>query len=239
MPKLEISKVHDAYARAGECPLCTLMDGAERTYLLSFQHSRVMEPTVRVKTNEVGFCHRHLEKLYHGENKLGLGLVMLTHVQKKLPELRSALEAAVRAAAGRDVTRKVRETIDALAAYEGSCFICGLLSQDLERYAWTILYLWRKDPEFPAVLRASRGFCLPHFSVVLKAAAASLRADRLSQWLREVVPLLTGSLEELGSDLVAFTQLAQAGNASLGSDRERSALVRTLQKLSGSVQPLT
>jgi hypothetical protein len=63
MPKLEISKVHDAYHVATECPLCFLAESAEETYLRSFQHSRVMEPNVRVKTNDSGFCPLHYRRL--------------------------------------------------------------------------------------------------------------------------------------------------------------------------------
>jgi len=237
VPKLEISRVHDAYAGGGECPLCVLMEGAERTYLASFQHSRVMEPNVRVQTNRTGFCPDHLGKLFQGENKLGLALVMLTHVQEKLPLLRDALEGTVRAAEDgrRDAEARIRSAIQSLETMRDDCFICGLLSQDLERYAWTILYLWRKDRDFPAVFRASRGFCLSHFCAMLRSARDLLRRDRLAAWLRDVVPLMTGSLDQLVKDLAAFTQLHQAGNRSLGTEEERSALSRTLQKLSGRI----
>ena len=241
MPKLEISRVHDAYAQGGECPLCSLMDGAERTYLRSFQHSRVMEPNVRVATNSLGFCPDHLGKLYQGENKLGLGLVVHTHLQEKMPVIRSALEEIISTAqAGRrDRARRIEGIIATLESLRDSCFICGLLRQDLARYAFTILYLWRKDPEFPVVFRASRGFCLTHFCTVTETAVALLRGDRFALWLRDAVPLMTGSLESLSEDLLAFTQLHQAGNRSLGSESERSALARTLQKLAGSVQRQT
>ena len=99
MAKLEISKVHDAYAARGECPLCTLLDSAEEIYLRSFQHSRVMEPNVRVQTNETGFCPDHYRKLYAVENKLGLSLVLHTHLQEKLPGLLESLSGSVSAAA--------------------------------------------------------------------------------------------------------------------------------------------
>jgi Family of unknown function (DUF6062) len=238
MPKLEISRVHDAYAQGGICPLCTLMDGAERTYLFSFQHSRVMEPNVRVKTNAVGFCPDHLGKLYQGENKLGLGLVVLTHLQEKTADLQAALDGTIEAAraGGRERTRRIQQIIGSLESYRDSCFICGLLSQDLTRYAWTILYLWRKDPEFPAKLRASRGFCLSHFCTVLAAASDLLRGERLEQWLDDAVSVMKRSLDELEKDLMAFTQLHQAGNTSLGTDQVRTALARTLQMLAGRVQ---
>jgi len=238
MPKLEISKIHDAYAQGAECPLCFLMEGTERTYLYSFQHSRVMEPNVRVKTNAVGFCPEHLGKLYQGENKLGLGLVMLTHLEEKSKEITQALDESWEAAraASRERSRRITQVIQSLERLRDSCFICDLMEQDLTRYAWTVLYLWRKDPEFPAQLKASRGFCLSHFCTILSAAADILRGDRLAGWLDDVVPLMKKTLGGLEKDLLAFTQLHQAGNRSLGTEEERSALVRTLQMLAGRIQ---
>lgn len=248
MPKLEISRVHDAYAAGGECPLCSLRDHAERTYMQSFRGNRVMEPSVRLKTNETGFCPEHYRGLYAGEGKLGLALVAHTHLQQKLPEIRAALEATVgavagAAAAGRKGGRKRAARLDEIAAQlsrlRDRCLICDMLEADLERYAFTILYLWQKDPDFPPVLRASRGFCLSHFVLMLGRAREILRGDSLARWLGEVVPLMTGSFETLEKDLLAFTQLHQGTNRSLGTDEERSALARTLQKLSGRAPALT
>ena len=234
MPKLEISKVHDAYREAGECPLCTLAEWAEETYLRSFEHSRVMEPSVRVQTNRSGFCAPHYRKLYQRENKLGLGLMVHTHLRENLPSLRAALDAIrTGTAAGRKGSRGVAQAAASLAALHERCFICDLLSQDMDRYAFTILYLWRRDAEFPAAFRASRGFCLPHFLLVLEQGRIVLRADRLARWLDDCVPLMAASLDALERDLLSFTQLYHDSNRGLGSAAERTALSRTLQKLAG------
>ncbi len=83
------------------------------------------------------------------------------------------------------------------------------------------------------MFRASRGFCIPHFELVLREALRVMRPDRLSTWLDSAAPLLAESLRRLETDLLAFTQLHRAENTSLGTDEERSALVRTLQKLAG------
>jgi hypothetical protein len=245
MPKLEISKVHDAYREvagaqmprstvAGECPLCFLAESAEETYLRSFQHSRVMEPNVRVKTNDSGFCPLHYRKLYERENKLGLGLMVHTHLQEKLPLIRSALDhMRAGVAAGKKGARRVDEAAASLETLHDRCFICDLLSTDMDRYAFTILYLWRRDEEFLGVFRSSRGFCLSHFLVMLAKGRAMLRADRLERWLEECIPLITASLEDLERDLLSFTQLHHDANRGMGSDNERTALARTLQKLAG------
>jgi hypothetical protein len=226
MAKLEISKVHDAYQRGGECPLCDLEEAAEQTYLRSFQHSRVMEPSVRVQTNKEGFCADHHRKLYTGENKLGVGLVIHTRLQSVAAELDDILGKSV----GK---RGVPRAAERVRALEESCFLCRMLGQDRQRYAFTILYLWARDPDFPAVFRASRGFCLPHFRVMLEEGLRAMRGDRLERWLAEAGPLMQDSLRSLERDLHAFTQLHRAENSSLGTDAERTALARTLQKLAG------
>jgi len=233
MPKLEISKVHDAYRQGGECPLCLLEASAEKALLISFQHSRAMEPDVRVRTNREGFCAEHVRRLYAGKNKLGLGLAIHTRLQHVLPEVAAALGEAEKAAGGRDAKQAAVRAAARLSGIGESCYVCGLLRQDRERWIFTILYLWSKDPEFPPVFRASRGFCIPHFAAMVNEAARSMRGDRLRSWLAEAGTLMRESLEALEKDLHAFTQLHQAGNRTLGTEAERTALGRTLQKLAG------
>jgi len=233
VPKLEISKVHDAYREGADCPLCRLESSAENALLTSLQHSRAMQPEVRVRTNREGFCAEHFRRLYAGENKLGLGLTAHTRLQHIIPQAAGSLEDAARAAGGRDARHAAERAADCLSRMCATCYVCGLLSQDRERYVFTILYLWGKDPEFPPMFRASRGFCIPHFSAMTAAAARHLRPDRLRGWLADSAILLRRDLEALERDLHGFTQLHQAANPSLGTIQERTALARTLQKLVG------
>jgi hypothetical protein len=233
--KLEISKVHDAYERDGECPLCDLEEAAEQAYLRSFEHSRAMEPQVRVQTNREGFCEEHLRKLYAGENKLGVGLVLHTRLQRLREELDAALRDPGRGAGRRGSARRMAGAARRIQALGGSCYLCRMLSRDRRRYAFTILYLWSRDPGFPPVFRASRGFCIPHFAAVLQEGLSAMRADRLQRWLAEAGPLMQDSLRRLEGELLSFTQLHRAENRSLGTEEERTALARAVQKLGGGL----
>ena len=239
MPKLELSKVHDAYAAVGECPLCILMDGAERNYLVSLQGARVMEPSVRVRTNRTGFCPEHTRKLYKGENKLGLALVTHTHLREQLAGLLSTLRGMAEAAKdGRKGKDRLEGALHDLEDLRRRCYLCELLEADLDHYLFTVLYLWRKDPEFKATLAGSRGFCLSHFASLVSVAMKTLRPEELAGLVEAVVPLMTNSLERLERDLMAFTELFQAGNRDLGGEEQRLALAHALQKLAGSVMKL-
>jgi len=242
MPKLEISKVHDAYREGGECPLCWLMDAGERSYLRSFQGSRVMEPNVRIKTNESGFCREHYKRLYRGENKLGLGLVVHTHLQTWLPRLRKALDEARRPEdaarprkGGKGAGGRRGTPLETLKDLRDSCFICDMLAMDRNRYVETILYLWKEDEEFRGTLLGSRGFCIEHFRVVAGKAEEYLKEADRAGFFAELVPIMIQSLERLERDVFEFTQLFQDSNKSLGTEEQRTALVRVLQKLAGCV----
>ena len=210
MPKLEISKIHDAYATSGECPICTVMNQAEITYLNSFRGARVMAPHIRVGTNKVGFCPRHYEQLYQGEGKLGLSLMVHTHMGHSLPKLHQRLEALQAARMGRmkrwPLARLFRVGDDmiglpALADYLRGmirrCYICDLLAGDLERYTFTVVYLWQNDEEFLPKLRTSAGFCLAHFADLIDHVGHTLNSSQQTRWLQEVAPLMLENLQRL------------------------------------------
>lgn len=230
MPKLEISRVHDAYAQGGECPLCTLVDGAERRYLDSFLGGRVMASEARVRTNEKGFCPEHTMRLYRGHNPLGLAVMTQTHLQHQAAALRAALVAARTPNRRRDGSAALA---DLIADLRDQCQICSMLATDLEHWASTIVYLWRHDPEFPPRLRASRGFCLVHLRAVVLAARNSLGPADRGRFLADATTRAESGLARLEAELADFIGLFQHTEPGVGTEKQRSALARTLQFLTG------
>ena len=192
MPKLEISKVHDAYEKGVECPLCTLVDAAERWYLESFLGGRAMAPEARVLTNEKGFCPEHTLRLYRGHNPLGLAVMTHTHLQHQAPALRAALAAPAGRAGGRLPSRR-SPTASRASATGARSATCS--RRDRDRWAFTIVYLWKHDPEFPPRLAGSRGFCLDHLRTVVLAAADQLGSADLERFLADVLPLAEAGLD--------------------------------------------
>jgi Family of unknown function (DUF6062) len=230
MPKLEISRVHDAYAAGGECPLCWLADAAERRYLESFLGARAMAPESRLLTNEKGFCPEHALRLYRGHNPPGLAAMMLTHLQQQAPGLRAALAEA--RGRGRRETGLARLAAR-IAGLRDRCQVCDMLEADVHRWAFTIVYLWKHDGEFRARMGASRGFCLDHLRTVALVADGHLgRADR-ERFLDAVLPLAEASLQRLDAELGEFTQLFQHSTPGPGAGEQRTALARALQFLAG------
>ena len=81
MEKIYMIPVNDAYSGASECPFCALKNKAENDYLEYYLGPSLMEPDTRKITNKTGFCPEHMGKLNKSvTNRLGLGLVMHTHL---------------------------------------------------------------------------------------------------------------------------------------------------------------
>jgi len=230
MPKLEISKVHDAYAVDGECPLCALVDAAERRYLESFLGGRAMAPEARVLTNEKGFCPEHTQRLYRGHNPLGLAVMTHTHLQHQAPALRAALTEALQPGRRGAAVDHLAGRIEAL---RDRCQVCDMLATDRDRWAFTIVYLWKHDPEFPPRLAGSRGFCLDHLRTVVLSAKAQLAAPDLERFLADALPPAAAKLERLAAEVLEFTRLFQHTETAQGTEEQRTALARALQFLAG------
>lgn len=246
--KLEISPVRDAYREECECPLCLLMDKAEKGYIGSFLGGAVMVPEARVEMNRAGFCPDHTRKLFGGDNKLGLALMTATHIREHASEMASRrnelLERAGEAAGGKTgltaLARKksglsegVRQYREYIERFVRSCLLCERLGVTLERYLFTIVYLWQKDEEFAAAFRSSHGFCLPHLSSVLESASAMLGEKELARFLSELLPIQERSFDRLTEELDRYAEHFDYRNTGMAWGSERDAVPRALQKLSG------
>ena len=101
MEKIYMIPVNDAYNERSGCPICRLRDKAENNYLEYYLGPSLMEPDTRKITNKTGFCPVHMGKLNKAvTNRLGLGLVMHTHLKDFDEDLNPKLKAAIPAKAG-------------------------------------------------------------------------------------------------------------------------------------------
>lgn len=55
-----------------------------------------MEDDIRAETDKMGFCRKHLKKIYAVENRLGFALVMKTHMDKVINEIEKRNEQPVK-----------------------------------------------------------------------------------------------------------------------------------------------
>ena len=245
--QLETIPIWDAYKKDTECPLCLLEAKAEKTYSNFFLGNSIMNPEMRVKVNETGFCPPHYRKLFDArENRHGLGLMTNTylHRQKELldkprRELAKQAESAASEGTVKGLLQNKKGLKEAVGTYRDrcseavrTCMICTRIDNTLARYAFTIVYLWKKDEEFKKVFSNSKGFCLFHLPRMLDMAKETLNNKQLGEWLSMTLSIQKNRWDTLDRELYEFTQ-------SYAYDHEASSQKDHITTLGDAIQKLT
>lgn len=232
--------VWDAMKEESECPLCALRRKTERLLVDRSLGASVMSPDTRIKVNELGFCSRHQEMMYacRGGNKLGHGLMMLSHLQTLRPKVEKALKATGGQSDGGGLGRLFKPAKSAseggpLDELSASCLLCDEMKMQEDRHAASLLYLWKTEKAFREAFLASKGLCLPDTAKALAMAPELLSGDTLDSFTKAAKELLNANLKRLEEELEWFTLKFDYRNAEKPWGDSRDALERTVNKLRG------
>ena len=179
------------------CPICALYRKLEEDELDLILGGSMMEPDVRIRTNELGFCGTHFDRLFTRKNRLGLSLILESH----LNELRERMSArglaglfSGRAATVRDVAGKV----------SASCYICDRIEHNLTGMITTVTVLFEEDGGFRKKVKAQPWFCLPHLTRLLETGRANLSKKLFAEFASAVMAPVDAYLEALSGDVSWF-----------------------------------
>ena len=237
--KIYTIPVSDAYSTACECPLCELRRDVEKYALDYYLGPSLMEPDTRKLTNSTGFCGEHLAKLYEREiNRLGLGLMLHTHMLDLEKDLKKDLLAAAPAPGtlfkGKD--RDYKKNLDALADRIDhrlqSCIICEKIDFTMDRYLDVLLWMYFEDAQFRARFSEYKHHCLPHLAFLLRGAGKYLSQNQASEFVAALVKQQTEGMSELTEDLAWFTLKFDYRNKDKPWGNSKTAIPRTISYLS-------
>ncbi len=229
--ELETIPVWDAYRAGGECPVCILEKKNEAQSVKFFLGESVMDSKTRVAANEKGFCVYHSELLFEGGHKLGLALMTHTYLARFLDAFRRK-RAREPDAKGKP-KRPSAEWPAFFRATRSACLFCERLTATVDRYLFTIVYLYKKDADFRKTFLASNGFCLEHLARALEMAEENLSGAIRDEFTRELLALEEKRLAVLEGEIDWFTQKFDYRNEDKPWGNSADALPRVLQKLKG------
>jgi len=228
--EIDTIPVWDALRASSECPLCLLEKRSRQAALRYYLGPSVMVPEVRVTVNATGFSPATLRLLAKDPNKLGLALISHT----RLKSLRATLAKRARGLGpGRGLPKQVRDLAQGLRTEENECLVEAKVQGDLGRYAFTLVHLWKADPDFRNQWATSPGTCLHHAPELLDRAADHLSPADLGAFVSEYFSLMDRNLERVEDDLLGFTQTFDATHSHPPRGNPQGALDRGLQKVAG------
>lgn len=196
--------VNDAFRADCECPICHLHQELEQNAIDYTMGPSYMEDDNRAMTDKLGFCQHHIRMLYGQKNRLGLALMLKTHNDKIIKDLKD-LSKNKPSAGG---LFKRNSDISPVGAYinelEGHCFICERMEETFHRYVDTIFHLWKRDSEFREALSNCKGFCTYHYGLLYDFGASKLDKNQYSEFLDCINQVYFAGMERVNDDIEWF-----------------------------------
>lgn len=187
--------VHEAFDACKEdktlgCPLCRLYQKLEEDELDLILGASMMEPDIRIKTNEEGFCRTHYDMMFVRKNRLGMALTLESHLAELAHDLRDEGQG--------------NRPIKRIGKLNDSCYVCHRVSENFEHMTDTVVYLWQKEEDFPKALAAQPYFCLPHYKKLLEYGQRRLSKKGQAEFAKVLSDIEGAYLKKLQNDVSWF-----------------------------------
>ena len=207
-----------------DCPFCLLQEMLEQNELEIIMGASMMEPDIRIETNKKGFCKHHFDQMYERGNRLGLALILESHiaeVEKKIFEGGTLLDGK---------GEKEQAKLDSL---EKSCYVCDRVNLSFLKMMDNMVYLWETEEDFREKFKKQKYFCLPHYKQLLEFGRNSLGKKQFAEYFKEAREIEKAYISELGGDVSWFCKKFDYRYDSEPWYNAKDAIPRALAFLSG------
>ena len=179
------------------CPMCALYRKLEENELDLILGASMMEPDVRIKTNEKGFCRTHYDMMFVRKNRLGMALTLESHLNELKKDLETGFVAGLIGKPGSTPLKRIEKL-------ENSCYVCERIDFHFQHMAETVVYLFETEDAFANLIKAQPYFCLPHYRLLLEKAQHRLQKKKLADFATITEGVQKHYLETLSEDVSWF-----------------------------------
>lgn len=198
----------EAFDKDCECAFCEIERKLDTEILDYILGPSYMEEDIRTETNKHGFCKYHYDKMFHAQNRLGVALMVSTHLKKIRTDIESVM-AEEQNGGKRGIFQKLSAdspVFDYTNALTHDCYACSRAEARMDEYVDTFFYLWKREPDFREKVKSCKGFCLNHFSRLLAEGRQKLNNDAFKGLLAVLVPQERENLSRISDELDWFIQ---------------------------------
>jgi len=202
MEQIYTIPVNEAFEASGAdpslgCPFCRLYNKLEQDELELILGASMMEPDVRIKTNELGFCRDHFAMMLRRPKRLPLALMLESHLTEQGKNLgRGGLFPGKN---GENAAKK-------FTTLSQSCYICSRIEYNFTRMQETAALLWENDPAFKEKVLAQPFFCLTHYAGFVSAAKERLGRRDFADFYKAVAEHEGEYMDKLQQDVSWFCE---------------------------------
>lgn len=223
--------INDAFSADCECPICEFLSNEEKNRVEYALGASMMEPDERIKSNELGYCQRHTQMMYNFGNKLSHALILETRLQylnDVVSDYKKNLKKPKKTLFGTEKNTFLHNS--------ETCVICKRLESILTAFTENIFYLYTKDDEFKKKLFSSKGFCLPHFEMMINSSYKYLSGEERYEFLNKLCDLQSENLKRIYDDVVWFTKKFDYRYKDEDWKNSKDAVFRGSKKISSYIE---
>lgn len=223
--------VNDAFSEDSECPLCLIAKQLEQDAIEFTMGPSYMEDDNREQTDELGFCPRHIAMMYQDKNKLGVALMLNTHMNKTIRDIEKLAEKDKPESRGLLSRKKEKSpVVRYINKLEETCFVCQRINPVYDRYVHTIFHMWAKDPEFKDKVKNCKGFCTYHFGQLYDRGADQLKQDNYTDFVQTITEVYVKGIKRVNDDVSWFIDKRDYRNKEADWKNSKDAVQRGITK---------
>lgn len=204
------------------CPLCRLKGILQERCLQYIMGAAMMEPDIRIQTNEAGFCDSHYKSMLGMGNRLSLALMLESHLQWVQENDFAPVKARGKMFGGKkepDAPKK-------------RCYVCEEVDKVMSTMLNNTIVRWGKDPDFRALYDKQPYICREHYHALVALAPKALGA-KAPEFVKATADLSQKYLAVLMKDVTHFCRMHDYRNRGQDWGESRDAVERAIQYLTG------
>lgn len=192
--------INEAFDRSSssespECPFCILDEMLDTNEVERVMGAAMMEPDVRIETNRLGFCREHFDKMLAKGNRLGLGLILESHIASVEKEIFSA---------GTLFDGSGKKEEEKAASLGKTCYVCARKADAISKMFSNAVFLWETEEEFREKYKDQRCFCMKHYPMLLGYGRAALEKKQFKTFFDDTRAVMQKYIKQLSGDVSWF-----------------------------------
>lgn len=225
--------VNDAFNEPCECPLCKIYDNLEQESIDFMLGPSYMEDDIRMETNKTGFCTKHIKQLYDRQNRLGIALMLHTHMKhtgEHIEKMAKSCNSSKKSLFGK---KEKSPLIDYIKEIENSCYICNRIENVFDRYINTVIHCYTHDDDFKKKFNESKGFCTKHYGMLYEYAEKTLNSSALNNFISDLNDIYINNFKRVTDELEWFIDKFDYKNENEPWKNSKDAIQRSILKTNG------
>lgn len=179
------------------CPFCSIYNKFEQDELSLILGASMMEPDVRIKTNQLGFCTHHYKMMFDAGKRLPLALILESHLETVAENMH--LNKLIPARSGKNAAKNLTRLSD-------TCYVCERIQRNFTHMMDNAVSMFMSDSAFRKKCADQPCFCLDHYAQFLEMAQQKLKGKDFALLYKTVLQVEEKYLAKVQSNVSFFVK---------------------------------